>query len=201
LPPGEEQRRQSILADNAQPPKPSIDYPANGASLYGNVDIKFNASDKYLSAVLLLINNTLKADGPWDWQNNSQVEVQGSYSWDSTSIPAGPYEIKILAFDEHGATNGPSITTITVNVVPWNPKTLIFPTRPPEESIMSPPPSTPPNNEPNVPSAAPPPDTAPKKPQTSSGLSLPREYVYGIAVSLASILAIIAVHLYSKRKK
>jgi len=202
LPLGEEQKRQSILADNTQPSKPSIVSPTNGASLSGTVDIKFNASDKYLSAVLLLINNTLKADGPWIWQRNGQVEAQGSYKWETDSIPAGSYEIKLLAFDEHGANNGPSISTITVNVaVPSNPTTPIFPSLPPKGSIPKPSPSTPPNNEPVVPPVTPPPDNAPKKPQTSSGLSLPMEYGYGIAVSLAFIAATIAGYLYSKRKK
>lgn len=202
MPLGEEQKRQSILADNTQPSKPSIVSPTNGASLSGTVDIKFNASDKYLSAVLLLINNTLKADGPWIWQRNGQVEAQGSYKWETDSIPAGSYEIKLLAFDEHGANNGPSISTITVNVaVPSNPTTPIFPSLPPKGSIPKPSPSTPPNNEPVVPPVTPPPDNAPKKPQTSSGLSLPMEYGYGIAVSLAFIAATIAGYLYSKRKK
>ena len=86
-----EERRQNILADNTQPQKPTIASPAAGADVFGTVLIKFNASDKYLNTVLLLINNTLKADGPWTWQQNDTVKVNGSYYWDTTTLPAGKY--------------------------------------------------------------------------------------------------------------
>jgi hypothetical protein len=126
LPDGVEERRQNILADSTQPQKPTITSPAAGANIFGTVLIKFNASDKYLNTVLLLINNTLKADGPWTWQQNDTVKVNGSYNWDTTNLPAGKYTITILAFDEHGATNSPSTSTVTVNlaVIPEIPTAL-----------------------------------------------------------------------------
>jgi uncharacterized repeat protein (TIGR02543 family) len=113
LPDGVEERRQNVLADNTQPQKPTITSPAAGAHVFGTVIVTFNASDKYLKTVLLLINNTLKADGPWAWQQNDMVKVNCSYIWDTTGFPAGNYTITILAFDEHGATNSPSTSTVT----------------------------------------------------------------------------------------
>jgi hypothetical protein len=126
LPDGVEERRQNILADNTQPPKPTIASPAAGADVLGTVVIKFNASDKYLNTVLLLINNTLKADGPWTLHQNDTVKVNGSYNWTTTNLPPDKYTITILAFDEHGATNSPSTSTVTVNltVIPEIPTAL-----------------------------------------------------------------------------
>lgn len=117
LPIGVEEERQNKLDDITKPPKASITSPANGANVAGATNIAFNASDKYLSAVLLLISNTLKADSPWTWnRNGDSVQVNGSYVWETTSINPGSYTITVLSFDEHGANNGPSTSTITVNL-------------------------------------------------------------------------------------
>ena len=114
LPEGVEERRFSVLADATQPPKAKITSPAAGAYILGTVAVKFNASDKYLKTVLLLINNSLRADGPWTWHKDDLVNVSGSYSWDTANLLPGRYTITILAFDEHGATNSPSTSTVTV---------------------------------------------------------------------------------------
>ncbi len=117
LPNGETERRQSILSDNTQPAKATITSPATGTDISGPVTIKFNASDKYLSTVLLLINNNLKADGPWTWQQSDVARVNGSYYWNTTLFTPGQYNITVLSFDEHGATNSPSTSRITVNLM------------------------------------------------------------------------------------
>ncbi|MGE5638026.1 MAG: alkaline phosphatase family protein [Chloroflexota bacterium] len=120
LPIGETERRQSILLDNTQPTKATISTPSNGADISGPITIKFNASDKYLSTVLLLINNNLKADGPWTWQQGDMIRVNGSYYWNTTLFASGQYNITVLSFDEHGATNSPSTSRITINLISTN---------------------------------------------------------------------------------
>lgn len=160
LPQGVEQERQDVLADVTQPSKPIIAFPTNEAKLFGNIDIKFNASDKHLSAVLLLIDNTLKADNPWMWQGNDPIEAQGLYNWNASSIAPGSHVIAILAFDEHGATNWPSISTIKVNIAV-----------------------------PETPTITPPPGSSPEKSQDFLGLSLPMgcSIVIVVAVATAAI--------------
>ncbi len=97
----------------------TITTPLANTYVYQTVVVRFNASDKHLNTVLLLINNTLKADGPWKRQQNETINIEGSYNWDTTKLSlAGIYTITILAFDEHGATNGPSTSTVTVNHYP-----------------------------------------------------------------------------------
>ena len=115
LPDEIEQARQNVLTDLTQPPKATITSPSDGDNLDGKVNITFNASDTYLKTVLLLIDNTLIADGPWTWQFKDPIEANGSYTWDTTNIAAGSHTITILSFDEHGANNAPSTTTVTVN--------------------------------------------------------------------------------------
>jgi hypothetical protein len=202
LPEGIEQKRQSILADSTPPPKPSIASPRNGVTLNGIVDIKFNASDKYLSAILLLVNNTLKADGPWTWNRDGLGEVNGSYNWDATNIDAATYVITVLAFDEHGATNGPSISTITVNVViPELSATPIFPLPPQEQSTMpQPSPTQQSNNQSATPPVIPPPKKPPEKSEGFSGSSLLIEHGY-IIIAAGVAIAVATGYLYSKRKK
>ena len=116
LPAGVGERRLAILADTTQPPKPTITSPVAGVNVFGPAIVTFNASDKNLKTVLLLVNNTFKADGPWIWQQNETVRVNGAYSWHTIDLPAGKYVITVLAFDEHGAANGPAMSTVTVNV-------------------------------------------------------------------------------------
>jgi len=116
LPDGVEERRQNILADSTQPPKATVPSLIDGQTVNGVVTIQFSTSDKNLKTVLLLVNNTLKADGPWTWRQTNTIEVNGSYSWDISNLAEGKYFITILAFDEHGATNSPSTKTVGVYV-------------------------------------------------------------------------------------
>ena len=111
-----EGRRQAVLADSVQPQKATVPSLVNGQTVFGLVTIQFSTSDKYLKTVLLLINNTVKAEGPWTWRQTNIVEFSGSYYWDITNLAEGKYLITILAFDEHGATNSPSVSTIGVYV-------------------------------------------------------------------------------------
>jgi hypothetical protein len=117
LPAGVGERRLNILSDGTPPPKPTITSPVAGGNVSGTVIVRFNASDRYLRTVLLLVNNTLEADGPWTWQQlNDTVRVNGFYAWHTIDLPAGSYVVAVLAFDEHGATNGPAKSTVTVNL-------------------------------------------------------------------------------------
>ena len=204
LPAGEADRRQSVLADVTPPPKTTISFPANGASVSGTVPVRFNASDKYLSTVLLLINNTLKADGPWAWDRHDIVEANGSYTWDTTNINTGSYTITALAFDEHGATNGPSTSTITVNVIV--PESPIIPSPKPspaprQDPTPQPSPTPQQNNQSATPSVIPPPNNPPVKPQGVLVSSFPMECICGIVVAVVATIAVATGYLYSKRKK
>jgi Type I phosphodiesterase / nucleotide pyrophosphatase len=116
LPDKVEERRQTILADNTQPQKATVPSLIDGQTVQGLVTIQFSTSDKNLKTALLLINNTLKAEGPWMWRQTDTIEVNGSYNWDTTNLAEGKYFVTILAFDEHGATNSPSTKTVPVYV-------------------------------------------------------------------------------------
>ncbi|HJW28658.1 MAG TPA: alkaline phosphatase family protein, partial [Saprospiraceae bacterium] len=115
LPSGVGERRLSILGDNTPPPKPTITSPVAGANVSGTVIVRFNASDRYLKTVLLLVNNSLKSDGPWTWQLNGTV-ANGSFSWHTIDLAPGNYVISVLACDEHGATNGLATSAVTVHL-------------------------------------------------------------------------------------
>lgn len=124
LPEGVEQHREDVLENHASMIKPTFLSPKNGANVSGVVNVNFNVSDIYLNAVILVINNTLAADGPWTWSQNRLVEANCSYKWDTTKIPTGTYELRVFLFDEHGSTNGPEQGAITVNVVAPPPVTI-----------------------------------------------------------------------------
>jgi Bacterial Ig domain len=96
LPDGVEQHRQEVLDNYVSMIKPSFISPKNGANVSGVVNVMFNVSDIYLNAVILVINNTLVADGPWSWTKNRLVEANCSYNWDTAQISAGTYELRVL---------------------------------------------------------------------------------------------------------
>ncbi len=143
LPTGEEGRRQSLFDDLTAPAKATISYPPPRATVSGTVPIRFNVSDRYLSAVLLLVNNTLKADGPWTWSSTDGiVQANGLYNWDTANIKPGTYTLSILAFDEHGATNGMSNNTMILNVI-LQPTPTPSPTTTPTPTLPEPTPTNP----------------------------------------------------------
>ena len=210
LPSELDQKRQIIMNDTTPPPKASIISPAGGAYLNGIVSITFKVSDQHLSAVLILIDNTLKTDGPWTWNHNNVVEANGAYNWDTTNTNIGSHAITILAFDEHGATNSPSNSTIKVNVVISEPRFPKIPTPQPSpapqqspEPKPSPTPTPQPNNQSTTPPVVPPPNNPPvQEPQPSFlGSSLPMEYGYAAVAVIAFSLATGTGYLYYKRRK
>jgi hypothetical protein len=99
----EEQHRQATLADLSNLPAPSMSISDNGSN---QKTVIFNATDDNLAAVFLLVDNTLKATGPWTWNNTGTITTSGSYDINTTSLNSGLHNVKILAFDEHGANNG-----------------------------------------------------------------------------------------------
>ena len=225
LPDGVEQHRQIILNNFASMIKPTFTSPKNGANVSGIVDINFNVSDIYLNAVTLVINNTLVSEGPWTWSQSRLVEANCSYSWGTTNIPRGTYEIRVFLFDEHGSTNGPEQGAITVNVVSQEtqatppspvvtsvPELPVTPQTPPVSSSASQPtPQASPSVSPTTPPVAqtppvtptPPVVTTPKTPteksSPSSNSNPPIEYSLGI-VAVAATVGFTGV-LFSKRKK
>jgi hypothetical protein len=121
----EEQHRQAVLKDTANLPAPSVRITDSGS---GIETISFSASDNNLAAVLLLVDNKLKADGQWIWITDGEtVTASGSYRIITTEYASGEHSVKIFAFDEHGANNGglgndpvyggyPSINTVYFEV-------------------------------------------------------------------------------------
>jgi hypothetical protein len=103
LPAGEEEKRQSTLADTAAIPTPNMSI-TEGESPHKTVT--FSARDNNLAAVLLILDNRLKSNGPWSWTRAGEVAATGSYTLNTASLSAGLHTVKILAFDDHGAYNG-----------------------------------------------------------------------------------------------
>ncbi len=151
LPPEETQRRQAVLTDTANLPIPTMSIADNGSS---QKIVTFNVTDNNLAAVLLLVDNTLKSDGPWNWTQTGPVTATGSYSLNITDLSNGLHIIKILAFDEHGANNGgpdnnpangggPSINMIDFYVgpppLPLPPFSYFPPSSPSLPTVSSPP--------------------------------------------------------------
>ena len=137
----EAQHRQDVLADNARIQFPTTSIADGGA--YQKV-VTFNASDNNLAAVLITVDDTLKTDGPWTWnETGGTVTAYGSYSIDTTDLSLGSHNVQVLAFDEHGANNGdpekdhasgggPAISSMdfvvlsTLLVIPEFPTTFVF---------------------------------------------------------------------------
>ncbi len=104
LPSAEAQKRQTTLADTAPIPTPKMNI-TDGES--NRKTVTFTSKDNNLAAVLLLVDNRLKCDGPWNWtRTTSEVTATGSYNINITGLSMGSHTITIFAFDEHGAYNG-----------------------------------------------------------------------------------------------
>ena len=204
LPQEEEQTRQKVLSDLTAPPKVALSSPTPGALVDGKIDIVFNVTDPTLSAVLLLTDNTLVADGPWTWQYKDKVEASGSYSWDTINVSPGSHTITILAFDEHGSNNAPSTTTITVNKP-------ASPTLPPSTTSPTPYPTTPATIKPTATSqsSTTPTPTSTLKPTNSSHPSITSQpqttdtsiMIYGAIGAAAAIAIMSATVIMLKRRK
>ena len=211
LPDGVEQHRQTVLDNFASMIKPTFVTPQNGANVTGKVSINFDVSDPYLNAVILLINNTLVADGPWAWSQNRLIEANCSYSWDTTNLAVGSYEIRVFLFDEHGSTNGPEQGAITVNVVAPEPPATQPTTSVPQQQSPTPqtPQTAPAPQQENKQTTSPVTPTPPATPTpsdtsgdslVSTGSNPPVDYGYGIGVA-AMAIAVLAGYLYLKRRK
>jgi hypothetical protein len=206
LPSEVEEARQKVLADLKKPPVATILSPANGAALDGKVNIVFNASDSYLSSVLLLIDNTLVADGPWTWQTKDPVEANGSYTWDTKNVAAGAHTITLLSFDEHGSNNAPSINTVTVNIASPNPTPSAMPTSVPTQTrspTSTPKPTTQPTTTPTPTPSQPTEPTLTESPKPSSTamtepFTISREATYPIVVIVAVVIIVLVTLLFRK---
>jgi hypothetical protein len=201
LPEEVEQARQKILNDMTQPPIATISNPTSGASLEGNANIIFNASDTSLSAVLLLIDNTLIADSPWTWQTKDVVEVNGSYIWDASTVSSGSHTITILSFDEHGANNAPSTATIMVNKASQPTPTQITITQSTTQMPKASPKNTPtltpkPTDEP-IPTTSILPTPLPTN---SQSLLFGEQTYYGIIIAIVTVLVVLALTVILKKR-
>jgi hypothetical protein len=207
LPEEIEQARQNVLTDLTQPPKATITSPSNGANLDGKVNIIFNASDTYLNTVLLLIDNTLVADGPWTWQTKDPIEANGSYTWDTTNVAAGTHTITILSFDEHGSNNAPSTTIVTVNKASPVPTASAIPTSAPTQTTKptyTPKPTTPTTTPTPKPSQTTTPtiaaSTKPSSKSIAEAFTLSSETIYPVLVIVAVIIIIPSIVFFRKHQ-
>lgn len=105
LPVEEEQHRRDTLADASPIMKPSVSIISDPICQMNSI-VTFNASDSNLVAVFLLVDKSLKADGPWIWNRTGLVSAQGWYTISPTAMSVGWHTVTIFAFDEHGASNG-----------------------------------------------------------------------------------------------
>jgi len=201
LPSGVEEMREKSLADVSRPPVATIVSPTNGATVDGQVNIVFNASDSNLCAVLLIIDNTLVADNPWTWQNQDIITANGLYTWDSANIAQGTHTITILSFDLHGSNNAPSTSTVTVNKPSTQPtptQTIPTPTTSPTKTPTAAPKNTP------TPSPSPTPTpTATATSPTPTGTQEPvigAEAYYGLIILAAVVIIAVPVGFFIIRR-
>lgn len=103
LPEAEAQHRQAVLADTATLSTPLISITDSGLDQKA---VTFSATDDNLAAVLLLVDNKLRTDVSLTWNRTKTVTVSVSYNINTTILNNGLHNVKILAFDEHGANNG-----------------------------------------------------------------------------------------------
>lgn len=191
LPAGEAAHRQTVLNDYAQIPEPSVTI-TNGGSDQTSRVVTFNAFGNNLAVVLLLLDNTLLADGPWIWNRNDSgtVNAQGSYILNTSNLSINSFHnVEILLFGEHGAVNSPMTKSMDFSVTLPS-STSPSPSGPHSPSpTPSPPPSASPTIEPTQPPAATPQS---KEPATSADIF--------VAVGVvAAIIVVTAVEL--KRRK
>jgi hypothetical protein len=170
-----------------------------------------------LAAVFLLVDNNLKADGPWTWNNTGTITASGSYNIITSNLSSGLHSVKILAFDEHGTNNGgpgndpanggaPSTNSINFYVgtqVDLSSAPSVSPTATPS-------PSPSPSSSPSAsPSASPNPFVSPtplpsQQPDTTSGPNqeevFPGLALYAILIPLVIVAIGIGAYAYSKRK-
>ena len=102
LPEGVYENRLNALADNASIAKPTMTITSSGPNKIDRT-VAFNASDKNLAAVLLLVDNTLKAVGPWTWNRTGTISAFGSFIISTAGMSVGNHTVKILAFDEQAS--------------------------------------------------------------------------------------------------
>ncbi len=105
LPSGELQYRQEILANNVPISRPSMSI-ANSEMDQMKKIVTFQASDNNSAVIMLLVDNTLKADGLWTRNHTATTSINGSYTIDTRGLSQGWHNVKILAFGEHGTNNG-----------------------------------------------------------------------------------------------
>jgi hypothetical protein len=104
LPASEAEHRQAVLADTANIATPTMSIADNGT---GQKTVTFSASDNNLAAVLIIVDGSLKTSGPWTWnRTDGKVTASGSYIITTSGLSPGTHNVKILAYDEHGANNG-----------------------------------------------------------------------------------------------
>lgn len=197
LPEGVEQKRQNILADITPPSKPLIDYSGSDPNLIDKI-VTFSTSDKYLAAVLLLIDNILKADGPWTWNRNGLVKAYGSYNLGTADLSEGSRTITILAFDEHGAVNGPSSTSI---VIIYSTPIQALPALPRYPSLSSSPVLSPAPSPSPYPSSSSPPSLSPSPSPLPGDKAMPTDMYLIAAVAVVIAEFAIAATALKKRAK
>jgi hypothetical protein len=193
LPEGVEQKRQEVIADVKPPPSPLIQ--CRSLELNPNDVISISASDTHLAAVLLLIDNVLKSDGPWIWNRNGLVQAFGSYELSLANLSEGSHTIRVLAFDEHGSVNGPSITTINIYFT----NIRVPPELPPSSSFSAPSPSPSPSP-PSLPLPTPSPFSSPEPTPSALVGEAPSIGMYLIA-AVFFVIALIAIALKAFKKK
>jgi len=127
LPVGVEAERETAFIDS-EPPSASITFPASGIRVKEaeKVSIRFEASDENLAAVVLLIDDNFvrlyDRGGRGNWSQNEEIEVTGSYEWDTAGVREGIHNITIVAFDAGpnplppAAPGAPVESLITVTV-------------------------------------------------------------------------------------
>ena len=93
----------TVVVDNTNP-SVSIESPAAGAELSGEVTITFSASDTNLELAQLIIDNMA-----------FNVTGETSFTWNTTEVGDGSHSIRLIAYDKAGNKAETSITVITIN--------------------------------------------------------------------------------------
>lgn len=111
----------AIEVDNVLP-QADISSPADGATVYGTIDIVGNATDdNTVDSYIIHVYENETDDEAYNLSGTGSVSDGDLATWDTTTVDEGDYDLQVEITDVAGNTNASSIVNVTVDyIVAWN---------------------------------------------------------------------------------